>query len=217
MGNPVRALFREGAWAAAIEGLKVWAWPPVLAALTIVAGYAEKVPWVVILPAAGLVFASVATGLLRFDELLQRRTTAHKLLFAGANVAFDIAKDANGRPTGIVTAQPVILLQNNASFPLHGILDEMDASVDSLVNQNPPPDIKSLEITPHSLMVYRDHPIDMKSRDAKERIDGRIKLKLRYGRKGSERQSIEKHMNISCVLDKTIGEYLQQVATDVPQ
>jgi hypothetical protein len=195
-----------------------WLFAPGVAVMTLVAGYLQSdVPWVYTIPASAFAFATVVTGMLRYDEWRQRRTPEHKLNYAAANVLFDYDRNDNNEIIGIPRAQVVISLINTATFPLSFIVDEMYTSVNSRVNPHPTSPRKGL-FQPTSHLQYRDSPIDMNADVPKQHIEAHAKFTFRYGFSGREKYFVTKDLNITCGFTPGIGYLPQnQIAVEVPQ
>ena len=62
---------------------------------------------------------------------------------------------------------------------------------------------------PQSPNFFRDAVIDMGQHGLKEILNGRVRLKLRYGKKGREKYPLTKDLNLFANPDKPSGSFLQ--------
>ena len=80
-----------------------------LTLVTALTGYLQGLPWMYILVGTALMFAGVTTGLVRFDEWVERRRVKGKLTLSGVNAARDV------RGPGLVFG---VTLANEAAVPI---------------------------------------------------------------------------------------------------
>jgi hypothetical protein len=225
-GSFWRSLFKEGISNALFEGLK-YICGAGLAALgatvTLILGkFYPEVPLPYLFAAASLVFAAIGlgfaaiwVGLLRFDELRAKRTSANKLTLSAPAVIFDYIRDSAGGITEVEYAQIVMFLGNIATFNISYVIDEISSSLDGRVNQDAKPILKGV-VPPLNIHQYRPDRIDMRGSLLKPRIEAKLKFKMRYGRIGHEKYPLDKISLITCVFDKNTG-YANQISQDVTQ
>ncbi len=193
-----------------------WSWPFLVTILTFMAGWLQKVPWIYTITLTTFVFATMMTGILRFEELKFRRTLRDRLILRDVTFAFDYSYDDNGKPKNILAAQIILRLENISFFPISYTVDEINSSIESRINQNPKYDTRGATVPPQSFNLFRDAVIDMGQHGLKEILNGRVKLKLRYGKKGREKYPLAKDLNLFSNLDKSSGSYLQVWSQDAP-
>jgi hypothetical protein len=217
-GESFRWLFKEGAtqifWQA-ITSLILVGLPLLVATMTGILGYLQGYPLAYVIAAATVAFAMMATGLLRFDELIARRSAAHKVHFAGAAFALDYSRDEKGRIEGLPYAQAIFVLINSASFPLSYELDDANCSFDNKVNAETKLIRKGI-LPATSQLQYRIERIDLENMAPRQTVAGKIKFRVRYGKVGRERYPIEKNLNITCNLNKQTNTY-DQIYLDAPE
>ena len=80
------------------------------------AGWLQKVPWIYTIALTAFVFATMMTGILRFEELKFRRTLRDRLILRDVTVAFDYSYDDNGKPKNILAAQIILRLRKYIFF-----------------------------------------------------------------------------------------------------
>jgi len=190
-----------------IKLLLVWGWPFILAALAIVAGYFQNVPWFYVVIGTAVTFAAAATGALRFSEMLARITAANKLYFGGFVPAMDPIKD---KKTGLIKSldkiQLCLVLQNNAHFPISFVVEEYTTSFEGMINSKSKRDADGAIIPPGTPMWFRDCTIDLKNMPLdKANFEGHAKFKLRYGHAGREHHRIERDCTLMIVIDPKSG------------
>jgi hypothetical protein len=197
--------------------LILWSLPFLLAGVTVVAGYAQTVPWMYVIVAATFVFASAAAGALRLSELWARMTAQNKLALQQILPAANFIRDKKtGKIKNIEKVQICIVLQNNAHFPISYIVDELSTSFEGLMNARPSRDTNGADIPPFSAAWYRDAIIDAKQTLVTKSIfEGHIKFKLRYGLPGNEKHPMERNLNLTFVFDDKAGGFSQVAMSDV--
>ena len=209
-------------WVGSNVAFKTLAWvlsgglPVTAGAATLLTGYFEQVPWVYIIPATALSAAMTATALLRFSEWLARTSVAEKLVVLNAGLAFDAVSDATGALTGISFVQHGFTLINKAGVKISYIIEDLSWSVDGKVT-NEPIVIKEGEVPTSSGLEYRPPRIDFGGAAPKDRYEGRLKFKIRYGRPGREHYELKRHLNLNAILDPITKSYSTQLFHDVPE
>jgi hypothetical protein len=213
----LRGLFKEGIFTLIIKGVE---WlvligsPIVVAAMTVAAGILQGTPIAYVIAAAAVAAAGTVTWLLRFEDWRIRRTPAGKLGFAQALIAFDYARDAEGKVTSVNRGQFILIFINNANFPISYVVDNLEISINEKVNLEGK-QIKRGVVESTAVLQYRPYPIDLNI-EKKHTIEGRAKFNFRDGRLGKERFPLSKNLNVICQFDdKTL--YSQQLTHDVPE
>ncbi|MDB5609045.1 MAG: hypothetical protein JWP25_5945 [Bradyrhizobium sp.] len=77
----------------ALMQLVLWSLPFLLSVMTVMAGYAQSVPWIYVIVAATFVFGMAATGALRLSEFWARITAQNKLGFQQIIPAANFIRD----------------------------------------------------------------------------------------------------------------------------
>ena len=159
----------------AIEAIRSWLWPPLAAGVAALIGLLEGIPWFYMFVGVTVVFAAVASGLLRFDEWRDRRRVDGKLAFRSVIVGRDI----KGR--GLIIG---LRLHSSAAFPLEFEVTEVRTRLGDK--------IPALEHKPKKLTIpaggtgwYNDNPIELINPPRPGTIEGSIEFRVNFGLPGS--------------------------------
>ena len=160
------------------DAAKLLLWPMGSAVVTLMSGLVAAVPLPYLLAAASLVFATVATGLLRLDEWRERASPAGRLMFTHPVFNMDVEAGSAGRL--IKNVQLGIALRNEASFPLRYRLEYIDTRfLDRVAVENT--DRKdNLEIGAKSASRFRDNIIKLDMLTTEDILVGRVKFKVTF-------------------------------------
>jgi hypothetical protein len=180
------ATSREGNWAgrAAVAGsikaisyhvMVTYVIPIGAPIMTGAVGYFEGYPWMFILTAAALTFGGMATGLVRFDEWLGRRSVKEKLGFSSVRALKDV-RGGNGFALGVA-------FNNLADVPIEFEIEEISSRLVNRVPEKRSFDLKRFVIPPRGRGWFDDHIIDI-TPPSPGTIEGLIECKLKYGRVG---------------------------------
>lgn len=190
--------------------------PWLLPLLTLALGWVEKLPLAYVVAAVALAFGGGASGLLRASEWMQRQTPEHKVGITSYAVALDYVRDADGKVTGFKNGQFLFTLQNMAPFPISVVVDELITIIDDKTPPAGGPKLNDFFIPPLFSTTVRDNPVDLSSMPVRDRLQARLRLKARYGRKGDEQFPLNKEVTLFCAFNKQLGLYSDQVPQDTP-
>ena len=147
-------------------------------------------------------FASVAVGLLRITEWIDKNRVEGKLLFIGPIVSRDI--DEENR---IKALQLGVQLQNSAHFPMSYIVEEIRTSADSTLPRRGTINSWSGVIQPHMHEDFKDKPIDLANH--KVSCDCKLEIKIRYGRADHEASELTRNLDVHIHHDPNKGTNMQ--------
>jgi hypothetical protein len=168
--------------------------------MTLIAGYLSgDIPWMWIIMATSIAFASISGGLLWFDQLLDRWRVAEKLIFAGPFIGFDKTPDKKS----IENIQIGFVLENRATFPVSYTVKNIRTSADGTI-----PTTGSIlswggVIQAGSSETFKDRTIHLKQ--AKADIDATMEFELTYGPHGREKHQMMRSISISVRYDPHDG------------
>jgi len=165
-----------------------------LPAVTAIAGYLQGSPVMYIFVAAGVMFAAVATGLVKFDEWIGRRQVRGKLTFASVRFCKDI-RGGNGFALGVAVRSVA-----DASVEF-----EIDSMLTRLGNRVPAKriyDVRKFIIPPQGNGFFDDHLIDIEKPPSPGTIEGLIECKIKYGHVGNLKYDLTLKKSVVMSFDK---------------
>jgi hypothetical protein len=172
--------------------------PIALPIVTVLAGYLHGLPWMYLLTAAGIMFATISTGLVRFDEWIDRRRVSDKLRFASVRIGKDIRGE--GFFLGVV-------FHNAADVTMEFEIEEMRTRLGNRVPEKISYDQPKIVIPPRGNGWLDDHVIDIGEPLKPGTLEGFIECKVKYGRTGDLRYdlNIKKQVLLSFNDDGLLG------------
>ena len=204
----------------------IWSWigpllPPVLVSgAAAVSGYIQHVPLMWIIMSASITFVAVLAAILLFYTFEIMTSPVDKLRFLNAITPCDLKPMRGNRrerrgatvvakvTTVLDKMQVGIQVMNAGRFPLSTILAYADTELDGL--KPPRTQYPKLPSDLHSggMSMICDDPIDMNGRKCGN-LQGRIHLKVKYGKRGQEKYDLEIKGTISVFM--TQEGVIQQV------
>ena len=204
----------SGAWGLLPSTLTTYVATVFWVAAMTVFGYLENVPVFWIMMGLPLAAASIFTLALRAAEWRTRMSAAGKLEIKAVNLGGDYIKNKNGKVVSIENAQVRLILQSSAPFPISFIVDEIQTSFEGKY----PPNKQRLNnggvALVNELKGYSDHLIEM-NEPIKQKVEGTIKYKIRYGHKGREKYPLEANLKFGATFDEKAGGYVVYMQQDV--
>ena len=195
--------------------------PVVLAAAAGGAGFAGHLPLMWIIMATALTFMGAMVGIFFGGTYRDRTTAEHKVLYQGTHVGCDLTelprKARRAQATGLTPARTIekiqvgVYLMNAARFPISVILQDAETEIEG---ETPPRTMfprPPTVIVPGNTVFVVDDAIPMHGHVC-EKLDGRMKLALRYGLPGKEKYL----MHFSAKLDLVMRPdgVMQQIMTN---
>jgi hypothetical protein len=161
-------------------------------------GYLQGLPWMYVFVGSGLMFGGVATGLVRFNEWIDRRSVTSKLTFTEPR----IGRDIHGQ--GIFLGA---LFHNAANFPIELERQEMRTRLGNTVPAKTTYDVIKLIVPPHGNAWFDDHAIEIASPPNPGTIEGFVECRIKYGRVGDAKLdlAIRKQVVLSFNEDGLLG------------
>ena len=146
---------------------------PVVAA---VAGYLQRLPWLYVLVGSALTFGGVATGIVRFDEWVDRRSVREKLAFSQLRIVKNI------RGEGLAIGAE---FQSSADISIEFQLESINTRIGDRIPKKRSFDVTRFTIPRHGRGWFDDHMIDIGTPPRPGTIEGFIECKVKYGRVGN--------------------------------
>jgi hypothetical protein len=147
---------------------------------------------------AGLTFGGVATGIVRFDEWIDRRSVKEKLAFSHLR----IIKNIRGEGFAIGAA-----FQSSADMPIEFQLESINTRIGDRVPQKRSFDLTRFTIPRRGSGWFDDHIIDVGTPPRPGTIEGFIECMIRYGRAGDPQYDliVRKQVILSFNTDGLLG------------
>src|SRR5690242_10811907 len=157
MANRDKHWIRRAAAAGSIKAIAyhvvlTYVFPIGAPGVTGLVGYVQGYPWMFHLVAASLTFGGTATGLVRFDEWLARRSIKEKLTFSGIRVAKDIRR--KGFTIGVT-------FNSSADVSIEFEIEEISTRLANRVPEKRSFDVTSFIVPPRGRVWFDDHIIDI--------------------------------------------------------
>ena len=144
--------FQSGMVKAIAYQVTIFALPFVLAALTFAAGAIDKsTPWMWVLTATCLSFAGVATGILRFRELLHKNRIEGNLVCTSPRIAIDLT-DSNSYSLGLN-------LQSTGEVPIEFEIGKIITKLHSKYPPKKPFELSRFTIPSRGIGFFNDNAI----------------------------------------------------------
>jgi|SRR5215472_6829090 len=166
--------------------------------VTAFAGYLQGLPWMYLLVGAGLMFGAVSTGLVRFDEWMDKRRVTDKLKFSGVRMGKDI--HGSGYFLGVS-------FQSAADLSIEFEVQEMRTRLRNNVPEKTSYAQPKIVIPPRGIGWFDDHIIDIGPPPKPGTIEGFVECKVSYGRVGDRRcdLAVKKQVILSFNEDGLLG------------
>jgi hypothetical protein len=149
---------------------------PIGAALmTGYAGYIQGLPWMYIMIGAGLMFAAITTGLVKFDEWRDRRRVEGKLAFVSVRAGRNI------RGPGVFLG---ILLTNNAKMAISLKIHDVRTRIGDQVPAASGFTKTEFVMQPGNSLFFDDHIINITAPPRSSTLEGFAEFNIEYGRLG---------------------------------
>lgn len=179
-----KAVAKEAAFGAikafASHAVKVWIIPLGLPAVTAYLGYLQDLPWMYIVVGAGIMFAAVTTGLVRFDDWRERKRIEGKLRYCQLRVL--IATNVNGFCLGID-------LRNDSGVPIEVDFAEIRTSLEDKVPKLKEYKKTRYSVAPSSNVFFDDHPIEIAAPKGAA-LEAHVDFRVKYGPVGNPKFSL---------------------------
>ena len=147
------------------EAIQIWLLPSLSVPATVMIGWLQDIQWFYIYIAVGLMFASVTTGMLRFDEWKSRRTAKDKLSFSHVRIATELSENGFVDSVGLG-----FQLTNLASFPMQFEVDEIHTELLGFYPPRKDFEKSSVVIPPNGIGWFCDHCIKLDEAPTEPRI-----------------------------------------------
>lgn len=134
-----------------------------------------------------IVFAMLATGILRLHEWRARTNPDGKLRFARVEVGL-VVDQPGAIPEGVALGFRV---RNHADFPIEFHVKAIKSTFGNKLNPASTYSIRNIKIEPQGEGWYRDDPISVKPDDMTNASTGTLYFKLEYGRPGKLKYVME--------------------------
>ena len=181
--------------------------PTSLTVMTGATGYLGGIPAMWIMAASSLVFAGVSTGLLSASVYRERKSPLNKLRFNGTVFNFDLiptrtdreqrravaSASRKARPPAdlkplvreLKTGQLGVELINTATFPISMLVEFAESEIEGMTPPRTKYPKEAVVILPGVPVRACDERIELNNLKC-GRIEGKLKMKVRYGLPGND-------------------------------
>ena len=146
-----------------------------------VIGWLQDIPWFYLcvgVVGVGLLFGSVSTGLLRFDEWRYRKRVADKLTFNSVRVSKSL--DDTG---GVKSIRLGFKVNSTAMFSIQFKVTKLNTQFGKFYPPKKEYKVKEFTVPPHGIAFFDDYNIEIQGQSDGV-FEGQIKCRLEYGKPG---------------------------------
>ena len=162
----------SGAIKATVFQATLVALPFVVASMTAVAGSMQSIPWMWVLMATSVAFASVAVGVLRFHEVLGRLRVEGKLFCECPRIALEISNQ------GICLG---VALRSTADVPIEFEVEDMKTELMGVYPPKKAYPRKNFIVPPNGVAWFDDYEVQI-GEQVSTTVTGVVEMQIRYGK-----------------------------------